>query len=163
MKLQWIKLCESLAGYGDLISKTLECLPATKKSAKIRKCLSREWDQITKTVAEIDLLIDPVNPVDIDCPFTSERFKAMWKYYKDYLVESHHITLTSRVENARLTQLYRFSGKDEERAMLILETLCANNYRNIVCPTDKQLTGEEPAPEEQQQVNLSIIRHEQDV
>lgn len=158
MKSQWNKLCESLASYGELISKTLEFLPPTKQSGKIKKHLTKEWEQITKSVADLDSMIDPINPIEIKYPFGSERFKAMWKYYKDYLVESHNISLTSRVENSRLTQLYRFAGKDEERAMLILELLCANNYRNIICPSEKQITGEEPVLQEQQASNLTITQ-----
>ncbi|MDR1090713.1 MAG: hypothetical protein LBL79_06525 [Prevotella sp.] len=163
MKPQWNKLCENLANYGELISKTLEFLPPTKQCARIKKALAKEWEPITKAVGELDLLIDPVNPIEIKYPFESERFKAMWKYYKDYLLESHNMTICSRVENSRLTQLYRFSGKDEERAMLILELLCANNYRNIICPSDKQLTGEEPISQEQQPANLSINRNSQEI
>lgn len=163
MKFQWNKLCESLATYGELISKTLEFLPPTKQSGKIKKHLAKEWEQITKVVTELDSLIDPINPIDINYPFESERFKAMWKYYKDYLVESHNMAISSRVENSRLTQLYRFSGKDEERAMLILELLCANNYRNIICPSEKQITGEEPVMQEQQTVNLSITRNQPEI
>jgi len=163
MKSQWNKLCVSLTSYGDLISKTLEFLPPTKQSGRIKKHLTKEWEQITKTVVELDSLIDPINPIEIKYPFESERFKAMWKYYKDYLIESHNMTICSRVENSRLTQLYRFSGKEEERAMLILELLCANNYRNIICPSEKQLTGEEPVMQEQQVINLSINRNSIDV
>lgn len=156
MKLEWNKLCESLNSYGDLISKTLDHLPPNKQSAKIRKHLEKEWDQIVRNVAELDSLIDPINPIEIDYPFKSERFKAMWKYYKDYLTESHNMIISSRVENSRLTQLFRFSRKDEERAMLILELLCANNYRNIVCPSDKQLTGEEIVPQEPISANMLL-------
>ncbi|MDO9634247.1 MAG: hypothetical protein Q7J05_04280 [Paludibacter sp.] len=156
MKLQWNRLCESLSRYGDLISKTLDFLPPTKQTSKIRKHLEKEWDVVIKIVAELDSFIDPVNPVEIKYPFESERFKAMWKYYKDFLAESHNMTISSRVESSRLTQLYRFARKDEERAMLILELLCANNYRNIICPSDKQLTGEEMVPQEAINANLSI-------
>ncbi|MDR1222446.1 MAG: hypothetical protein LBL07_06155 [Tannerella sp.] len=163
MKPQWNKLCENLANYGELISKTLEFLPPTKQCGRIKKALAKEWEQITKTVGELDLLVDPINPIEIKYPFESERFKAMWKYYKDFLLESHNMTLCSRVENSRLTQLYRFSGKDEERAMLILELLCANNYRTIICPANKQLTGEEEVLPEQQPANLSINRNSQEI
>ncbi|MEA4975697.1 MAG: hypothetical protein VB046_08185 [Paludibacter sp.] len=156
MKLQWNRLCDTLTTYGDLISKTLDFLPPNKQSSKIRKHLEKEWEILIKIVTELDALIDPVNPIEINYPFQSERFKAMWKYYKDYLSESHNMTICSRVENSRLTQLYRFSRKDEERAMLILELMCANNYRNIICPSEKQLTGEEMMPQEMISTNLSI-------
>jgi hypothetical protein len=66
------------------------------------------------------------------------------------------MTLCSRVEGARLTQLHRFSRKEEERAMLILELLCANNYRNIICPSDKQLSGEEIVQPEQKAPSFKI-------
>lgn len=156
-------LCESLVSYEDLISKTLEFLPPTKKSGKIKKHLTKEWEKITKTVSELDKMIDPVNPVEIKYPFESERFKAMWKYYIDYLSESHNMTLTSRVEDSRLKQLYRFSKKTEERAMMILELLCANNYRNIICPSDKQITGEEAINPEDHATNLSITNIPQEI
>ncbi len=163
MKSQWNKLCESLANYGDLISKTLEFLPPTKQSGRIKKALSKEWEQITKTVGELDLLIDPINPVEISYPFESETFKAVWKYYKDYLVESHNVTMPSRMENMRLTQLYRFSRKEEERAIWILQTLMGNGYKNIICPSEKQITGEEQMPIEEQPANLSINRISQEI
>ena len=156
MKSQWNKLCESLASYGELISKTLDFLPSTKQTGKIKKHLAKEWEQITNMVKELDSLIDPENPVEIKYPFESERFKAMWKYYKDYLIESHNMPLPSRVENSRLAMLSRFSGKDEERAMKILEYLCGQNYRLMFCPSEKDLTGEEPIMQEQPVVNLSI-------
>jgi len=156
MKLQWNILCESLAVYGDLISKTLKFLPATRQTGKIKKHLAKEWEQITKIITDIDQLIDPENPVDIEYMFSSDVFKTTWQYYKDYLLESHNMTLKSRVENSRLKQLYRFSGKDESRALLILELLVANNYRNIICPSEKQLTGEEQADGDQESINLSI-------
>ncbi|MDR1370151.1 MAG: hypothetical protein LBJ72_08535 [Dysgonamonadaceae bacterium] len=163
MKLHWNKLCENLASYGDLISKTLEFLPQTKQSGKIKKHLAKEWEKITKSVEELDVMIDPINPIEIKYPFESERFKAMWKYYKDYLTESHNMTLPSRVENSRLTQLYRFSRKDEERAMQMLELFCANNYRNIICPSEKQLSGEEPVLPEQKMTSLSINQIHQEI
>jgi|GEM_PF-856101 len=156
MKLQWNKLCESLASYGDLISKTLEYLPSTKQSAKIKKHLAKEWELVIKTIGELDKMIDPSNPPEIKYPFDSERFKAMWMYYKNYLTNNHQFTLTPWNENSRLTMLSRFAKKDEERAMQILELLCANNYRNIVCPTEKQLTGEEDISPEKQTMNLSM-------
>ena len=161
MKSQWNKLCENLSSYGDMISKTLDLLPTTKQSGKIKKTLAKDWEQIINVINSLDQLIDPVNPFDVKYPFESERFKAMWKYYKDYLAESHKMTLSSRVENSRLTQLHRFSGKNEERAMLIIELLCANNYRNIICPSEKQIMGEEPVQQEQSeqsQINLSITK-----
>ena len=163
MKSHWNNLCERLATYGDLISKLFDMLPQNKQSGKIKKYLAKEWDHITKSVTDLDAMIDPVNPIEIKYPFSSERFKAMWKYYKDYLQESHNITLPSRVENSRLTQLFRFAGKDEERAMLIIELLCANNYRNIICPSEKQLSGEEPIQQEHPSNSLSITKIPQEI
>ncbi len=162
MKSEWNKLCESLANYGDLIKKTFDIFPPTKQAAKVKKMLAKEWDVIIKTVDHIDKMIDPVNPPEILLPFHSERFKAMWLYYKDYLQNNHGMVLTAWNEQSRLTMLKRFSRGDEERAMLILELMCANNYRNIICPGDKQIAGEESMPVETPAVsNLLINVHEE--
>lgn len=156
MKSRWNNLCESLSEYGELIDKTLELLPATKQFGKIKKQIAKDWDGIIKLITDIDRYVDPVNPPEIKYPFLSDRFKAVWEYYKNYLENDHQLFLSPWNENSRLGMLARFSKNDEERAMLILELMSANNYRNIICPSEKQLSGEEQIQPEPKATNLSL-------
>jgi hypothetical protein len=156
MKSNWRNLCEQLSSYKELIEKTLELLPVNKQTGKIKKLLAREWEHLIGAVKDLDSFMDPVNPPEIRYPFSSERFKAMWMYYKNYLANNHQFLMSPWNENSRLTMLGRFSRNDEERAMQIIELLCANNYRNVICPSDRQLSGQESVLPEEKKINLSI-------
>lgn len=161
MRSNWNDLCSLLADYEIILANLGEYFKVSKASEKIKKQLSGKWDEIVKKTEILDKQIDPLNPDPIQYPFESERFKAMWKYYKDYLEETHGVTIESRVENCRLKQLFRFSRKEEERAMLLIETLISNKYKNVINLSDKQLTGEENIPEVQSTTKLSLNASEE--
>lgn len=108
-------------------------------------------------------LIVPIDPEDIILPYENPQFAEYWKRYKEYLQEEHHIFMQSRRENELLKVLKVWGGESDKKAISILSFLIRSGYRSFFKPTDRQLSGDEPATatEEQQQFSMNINKHSQ--
>ena len=141
MKPQW-KI------YSDRMSEFLKNLteflvevdsPRTKKA--IRK-LEKLVNALIVSHNEFSKLVEPIKPIEVKMPFESKKFQEAWTFYKEYLEETHQRFLHSRVESTNLKFLYTISGKNETRAILILEFFIRQQYSTMFLPSEKQLTGE---------------------
>ena len=91
-------------------------------------------------------------------PFDGDDFREAWILYKEYLEEDHKTFIGSRHESVMLTRLKKLSGSNKKRAIEMLEFFIASGYKNIFKPSDRQLTGEEPARSEAEQSEINITK-----
>lgn len=149
MKLRWEKFTTQMT---ELVNMTNELQEGITDS-RISKAVKKIVDQLSKVVItfnEIDHLIDPIAAIEVKLPFDGAEFAEMWKTYKEYMIESHNYVIRSRQETILLRRLKKFSDNNQLRATEMLELFISSGYKSIFKPSEKQLTGEEPAKVEEQ-------------
>lgn len=142
MKPQWISYHNRFENLVTLFSKFYEGV-TDKRTQKAVNTVVKELNALIAAHNEFGKLVEPIPPLEIKMPFESKAFAEEWKFYKEYLEESHQMFLPSRAESRMLRYLSTISGKKEARAIQILDFYIRNQYKTMFIPTDKQLTGEE--------------------
>lgn len=150
MKQQWDNLSKSIGEVHTNLNTFFEGI-TEKKYSKAIKIVKELWNKVILLQNEFDKLVEPVKPTEIKLPFTSQEFTELWVFYKDYLLESHRKYLGSRHELMMIKRLSKLANKNERKAIEMLEFFMANGYKGMFIPTEKQLTGEEPADIEEVQ------------
>ena len=163
MKDKWDNYIDSLSAFGEDITELLIALKPGPKTDKIKKQVNLRWEKLRKLTDAIGELIVPIDPEDIILPYENPQFAEYWKRYKEYLQEEHHNFMQSRRENELLKVLKVWGGESDKKAISILSFLIRSGYRSFFKPTDRQLSGDEPATatEEQQQFSMNINKHSQ--
>ncbi|MCL1943346.1 MAG: hypothetical protein FWF54_07360 [Candidatus Azobacteroides sp.] len=161
MKTQWDSLTKDLNALMEDVGNILNGLRPGKDVAKLEKTFISRCSTICKKIDEFDQFMEGKPALSIEYPFDSGEFKTAWEYYKYYLEEVHHFRMESTVENKRLTMLYRLSGKNEQKAVDMLDFLISSRYKSLFKPSDKQLTGEEPATVIESSVPFSLKKETQ--
>lgn len=106
-------------------------------TTKINK-FEREYNKLIKAMNEFDTTFNvPIKSVKFKLPFEEPEFIKLWKYWKDYLLESFSISYKSRREQKALEYLDDISGHDVTRASNYLNYAMANGYRNFFKVSEK--------------------------
>lgn len=157
MKEQWDKYVDQLSVFGDDITELLNALKPGPKTDKIIRSVNSRWEKLRKQTELFGQNISPIDPEEITLPYQSSQFENYWKKYKDFLQEEHHIFMKSRRENEMLKVLRGWAGDSDKKALEILSFLIRSGYRGFFRPTDKQMSGDEPATvTEEQQYGINI-------
>lgn len=155
MKPQWQLLSNSISEFNELMSKFGEGITDVRTTRAFKKILDK-WNHIIRQHNEYDRLVEPIPALEIRMPFEGEDFVSTWSLYKDYLLEDHNMFIGSRRESVMLNRLKKMSDTNKQRAIEMLEFFIASGYKNIFKPTDKQITGEEPAKTDTEQSDFTI-------
>ena len=148
LKKTWDSNTKEVNSLMELINQCTNLLSPGTDNEKLKKKLLKTADNVAQKANSIDKTISVIpDPVDIVLPFASEEFKIAWEYYLHFLEEAHSLSLASTVENKRLDFLYKISGKDEKRAIEILDFHIRQNYKPLYKLREDQLSGDEQ-PEE---------------
>ena len=59
-------------------------------------------------------MTESVQPLPVSFPWRDREFTQHWQLYKDYLQEQHGIVMRSRMEQARLKAILKYSGENRE-------------------------------------------------
>lgn len=154
MKAQFAPLSSSIAKFNDMMADFAENA-TDPRYMKVAKKLLAEWKNVVTHHNTFELLVEPIQPIPIEFPFEGEAFAKMWQMYKEYLLEDHKANLGSRRETILARRLAKLSGQNEHRAVEMLEFFISNGYKNIFKPSDRQLTGDEPAKAEAEPTKLT--------
>ncbi|KAA6349009.1 hypothetical protein EZS27_003609 [termite gut metagenome] len=152
MKQKWDAYIENLIKFGELIKELAEGLAPSPQTEKIKKQINATWETIRRSANDLTEIISPEHPEQIEMPYQGETFSKYWERYKEYLAEEFHIYLRSRRENELLRTLKKWAGnseKAEKKAIDIISFHIRSGYKSFFRPTERQLSGEEPTPEEQ--------------
>jgi len=74
------------------------------------------------------------------------------------MIETHNYLIKSYQESIMLNRLKRLSENNAPRATMMLELFISNGYKSIFKPSEKQLTGDEPAKTEDQQSTIDLTK-----
>jgi hypothetical protein len=152
------ELWEKFTSETETFSSQLTELSENVVDIRLKKGVIKMVDGFNKMVSlinEIDKQIEPISPVMVKMPFPGEEFQNTWILYKEYMIESHKVFIMTRQESVILKKVFNLSGKDEKRAIDMLEFFIQNGYRSIFRPSDKQLYGEEPPTVEVSSMNFN--------
>lgn len=149
MKPLWDNLSTSFKEVHTLMEEFGQGITDVRSMKAFKKILAA-WNKLVVLHNEFDRQIEPIPRDDIRYPFEGETFRYIWQTYKDYLLEDHNMTIGSRRENIMLSRLKKMSETNQARAIEMLEFFIASGYKNIFKPSDRQLTGDEPAKTEEQ-------------
>lgn len=157
IKPHWNNLSKTIGEASELMVEFSEGLNEPRNVKAFKKVLD-VWNKLVNQHNEFDKLVEPIERTDIRYPFESSEFKTTWQTYKEYLLEDHTITIGSRRENILLARLNKLSEKNQSRAIEMLEFFIACGYKNMFRPSDRQLTGDEPAKSETaEQSGIDVI------
>lgn len=161
LKQDWDAYTKDLNKLMESIGTTASLIETNADNDRQKKKLLKLADQVTNRANKIEKIISETpDPIDIELPFSSEEFKVAWDYYKHYMEESHNLSLSSTVENKRLQLLYRYSGKDEKKAIAILDFHICQNYSPFYKLKENQLSAVEDSSSTQDS-SFSIIQEVQ--
>lgn len=156
MKPQWQNLSASISEFSGMMTAFGDGITDIRTTRAFKK-LGDKWNHIINQHNEFDRLVEPIAALDVRMPFEGDDFRQAWDLYKDYLLEDHRIYIGSRRESIMLARLKKLSGTNKQRAIEMLEFFIASGYKNIFKPSDRQITGEEPAKTENEQSDFNII------
>lgn len=160
MKDKWDKYIDELSTFGDNITDLIHALRPGPKTDKVAKSVNTQWEKLRRLTEGMGQLISPIEPEEITLPYQSPQFEEYWKRYKEYLQEEHHVFMRSRRENEILKILRSWCGDSDKRAIEMLSFFIRCGYKAFFKPTERQLTGDEPATatEEQPSVGINITK-----
>ncbi len=160
MKEKWDNYVEALSVFGENITELLVTLKPGPKTEKIKKAVNGQWEKLRNHTEAISQLISPIDPEEVTLPYASPQFAEYWERYKEYLQEEFHIFMRSRRENEILKTLRGWAGDSDKKAIGILSFLIRGGYKSFFRPSERQLSGDEPATatEEQQQFGMNISK-----
>lgn len=158
MKKRWQKYSDQMAELTTMIDEFHEGIATDPRLKKAFKKIVDKWGQVVSIHNEIDHLVDPIEPTTIVLPFESSEFSEIWSVYKKYMIETHNYLIKSYQESIMLNRLKRLSENNAPRATMMLELFISNGYKSIFKPSEKQLTGDEPAKTEDQQSTIDLTK-----
>ena len=134
----WDALEASNAAFNDFLGGGLSVSDGLRVKQFIQK-----WDALkTQAEAYYDALDRQVNrqaePVEVELPWQSDRFKEEWQYWKDYLREQHRTYVKSRAERKMLARLKKISDGDEAKAIEYLDYAESTLYRMFFKVTERE-------------------------
>ncbi len=78
--------------------------------------------------------------VDVVNPFKSKNFSILWKFYKEYLIESHYLRIEgTKEEQDYLNHLFDLSKGDDDKAIRMLETYIVLGEKTIIELKNEQI------------------------
>lgn len=163
MKEEWDNYIDGLSEFGDAVTELLNALKPGPKTDKIKKMVNSRWEKLRKITERIGEMVSPIDPEEIKLPYESPQFAEYWSRYKDYLQEEHNVFIKSRRENELLKVLHSWAKDSESKAIMIVSFLIRSGYKSFFRPTDRQLSGDEPATanEEQKTFGLNVEKKTQ--
>lgn len=148
MKPQWQNLSKQIGLVTEHLTEFI-ARASDRKMAQAAKIIQKDWNTLIVLHNEFDKLVEPIPQIEVKLPFNSTEFAQAWKFYKEYLEESHGAYIASRREAMMLKRLAKLADKKEDRAIEMLEFFICHGHKSIFKPSEKQLTGEEPAKVEE--------------
>ena len=111
----WTDHCTALEKARRQIEQLSEQVPATGPGKRGRDAVLKAWREVTATSDAIDdVVTESVQPLPVSFPWRDREFTQHWQLYKDYLQEQHGIVMRSRMEQARLKAILKYSGENRE-------------------------------------------------
>lgn len=115
-------------------------LPAIAQQ-KLSKFI-REWDKLKEQAMALDeKMQNPIEPIDIKLPFEEEEFDKIWKFWKEYRLESFGKTYKSREEQKVLDYLDEISQGNPDVAIKYLNFAMSGGYPKFFKVSDKNYTN----------------------
>lgn len=112
---KWFEHCDALEQARKRIEEMAEFMPTSGPSKRIRDSVLKAWKVVTASIDDLDdVITGSVQPLPVNFPWRDRDFIKYWQLYKDYLVEQHGIVMKSRMEQARLEEIRKFSGDDRQ-------------------------------------------------
>lgn len=125
---------------GDLNNTLDSGMPAIAQQ-KLGKFI-KSWDKLKELAMKLDeKMQNPIDPIDIKLPFDEEEFDKIWKYWKEYRLESFGKTYKSREEQKVLDYLDEISGGSPDMAIKYLNFAMAGSYPKFFKISEKNYTN----------------------
>ena len=131
MREKWNLIYSDLGDIQETLEELLGELPQSPHFQKRAGRIKRLWSKLQYTIREFDSLVTPIPSLPVKMPFTDEKVREAWSFWKDYLSEQHSITMRSRGEIQSLKRLVELSGSDPVKAVRILEFASSCGYKNF--------------------------------
>ncbi|WP_321424891.1 hypothetical protein [uncultured Bacteroides sp.] len=137
----WNNLWKQLETATDDLNNTMDSgMPAIAQQ-KLSKFI-KSWDKLKEIAMSLDdKMQNPIDPIDIKLPFDEEEFEKVWKYWKEYRLESFGKTYKSREEQKVLDYLDELSGGSPDTAIKFLNFAMAGSYPKFFKISDKNYTN----------------------
>jgi len=99
-----------------------------KSSKKKPKNISSSYDKHMEN--ENENINENIN--EVIYPFTSEKFKKIWQFWKDYKKQEHKFTYKTKLsEQAALKSIGELSKNNEETAVAIIQQSISNGWKGF--------------------------------
>ncbi|WP_321519981.1 hypothetical protein [uncultured Bacteroides sp.] len=137
----WNNLWKQLETATDDLNNTMDSgMPAIAQQ-KLSKFI-KSWDKLKEIAMSLDdKMQNPIDPIDIKLPFDEEEFEKVWKYWKEYRLESFGKTYKSREEQKVLDYLDELSGGRPDIAIKFLNFAMAGSYPKFFKISEKSYTN----------------------
>jgi hypothetical protein len=137
----WNNLWKQLETATDDLNNTMDSgMPAIAQQ-KLSKFI-KSWDKLKEIAMSLDdKMQNPIDPIDIKLPFDEEEFEKVWKYWKEYRLESFGKTYKSREEQKVLDYLDELSGGSPDTAIKFLNFAMAGSYPKFFKISEKNYTN----------------------
>lgn len=135
----WKQLELATAEFNTYIDSGIPAI-AQQKTARF----IREWDKLKELAMRFDeLMQNPIEPIELRLPFEeeSEEFSKVWKYWKEYRLESFGKVYKSREEQKVLDYLDEISEGRPDIAIKFLNFAMAGSYPKFFKVTEKSYTN----------------------
>ncbi len=131
MRDKWNIIYTDLGDIQEVLEELLGELPQSPHFQKRATRIKRLWSKMQYSIREFDNMVTPIPSLPVKMPFTDERVRDAWSFWKDYLSEQHGITMRSRAEIQSLKRLVDLSESDSLKAIRILEFAASCGYKNF--------------------------------
>ncbi len=131
MREKWNLIYSDLGDIQEILEELLGELPQSPHFQRRAARIKRLWSKMQYAIREFDNMVTPIPSLPVKMPFTDEKVRETWVFWKDYLSEQHGITLKSRAEIQSLKRLNELSDSDPHKAVRILEFASSCGYKNF--------------------------------
>lgn len=132
---KWEKIWENLnqcnvyfQSYIDttlLVHQRIKMEPLIKSFEALKEKSQKYYDYLD----EVQKASKGVQPLDVNLPWDSDKFREEWQGWKDYLREQHQIIIGTRAETKQLQMLVELCQGEEKKAYPLLNYAIANLYK----------------------------------
>lgn len=157
LKKDWDLYTKDLNKLMETIGHISALIPPSADNEKLKKRFLKQAEIVANRANKIEQIItEAPDPIEVNMPFDSEEFKVAWDYYMHYLDEAHNLSLSSTVENKRLQLLFRYSERDEKKAIAILDFHICQNYSAFYKLKENQLSAVEDSSTNNKETTFTI-------
>jgi hypothetical protein len=146
MKGHWDKLLQQLDELDASFLDFLENGMLSKVTADKVKPVIKKFNGLKKQIADFDVFVSPVAPLELSYSFESEELREMWQRWKEYLSEQHGQIMRTRSEKSAMEHLNDISGGDEKKAIRYLRYAMSSRSKSFYVVGESDV--KEPAKEE---------------